>query len=235
MADTHKLPHVAKLLNLIQLFLIFHTIVYNDICYIHTANRSKQTILRSAIYGKRFQQARSTVNRPLNVWQKHGQICICLPDSTKDITIFVDVELNPGPTSRKSQSTESSRNATTTRRTYKTRPRLLSSYNLKCIVSNAQSLKSFKKIQDSDGQLKLAQNLHRFQDLVYSEDADIVCVNETWFNHTIDNHEVLHNGYTIYRKDRSEQRAGGVLIALKTEVFKSVREFFSFSICKISR
>ena len=164
------------------------------------------------------------MNRPLNVWQKHGQICICLPDSTKDITIFVDVELNPGPTSRKSQSTESSRNATTTRRTYKTRPRLFSSYNLKCIVSNAQSLKSFKKIQDSDGQLRLAQNLHRFQDLVYSEDADIVCVNETWFNHTIDNHEVLHNGYTIYRKDRSEQRAGGVLIALKTEVFKSVRE-----------
>ena len=146
MADTHMLPHVAKLLNPIQLFLIFHTIVYNDICYIHTANRSKQTILRPAIYGKRFQQVGSTVNRPLNVWQKHGQICICLPDSTNDIIIFLDIEPNPGPTSRKSQSTESSRNATTTRRTYKTRPRSFSSSNLKCIVSNAESLKNFQKI-----------------------------------------------------------------------------------------
>ena len=32
----------------------------------------------------------------------------------------------------------------------------------------------------------VACNLHQFQDLVYSEDMDVVCVNETWLKESID-------------------------------------------------
>lgn len=37
--------------------------------------------------------------------------------------------------------------------------------------------------------------------------------------------ELLHSGYLIYRNDREKRRAGGVLIAVKTCVFKSVTEY----------
>ena len=95
---------------------------------------------------------------------------------------------------------------------------------IKCMVSNTQSLKSLKKVVNNDGSKALACNLHQFQDLVYSEDMDVVCVNETWLNESIDNSEILKDNYTIFRKDRSHNRAGGVLIAIKNAVFKSIRE-----------
>ena len=53
---------------------------------------------------------------------------------------------------------------------------------------------------------------------------DVVCVNETWLNESIDNSEILKDNNTIFRKDRSHNQAGGVLIAIKNAVFKSVRE-----------
>ena len=65
--------------------------------------------------------------------------------------------------------------------------------------------------------------LQRFQGLVYSEDLDIVCVNETWLNDAIVDSEILHDGYTIFRNDRKHNRAGGLLIAIKSVGFKSVR------------
>ena len=63
------------------------------------------------------------------------------------------------------------------------------------------------------------------QDLVYSENPDVVCVNEMWLNKDISDSEILHSGYTIYRKDRANRAGGGVLIAIKTGSFKSVKEF----------
>ena len=48
----------------------------------------------------------------------------------------------------------------------------------KCMVLNARGLKSWNKVQDANLQTELVYNLHRFQNLVCSEDADIVCVNE---------------------------------------------------------
>ena len=53
---------------------------------------------------------------------------------------------------------------------------------------------------------------------------DVVCVNETWLNESIVNSEILKDNYIIFRKDRSHNRAGGVLIAIKIAVFKSIRE-----------
>ena len=56
---------------------------------------------------------------------------------------------------------------------------------IKCMVSNAQSLKSQKKVVNSDGSKVLACNLQQFQDLVYSEDMDVVSVNETWLKRSL--------------------------------------------------
>ena len=66
-------------------------------------------------------------------------------------------------------------------------------------------------------------NLERFQNFVYTEDIDIVFVNETWLSHSINNAEILHAGYTVVRNDR-EDRGGGVLLGIRTEIFKSIRE-----------
>ena len=66
-------------------------------------------------------------------------------------------------------------------------------------------------------------NLERFQNLVYSDDLDIVCVNETWLSGHVYNAEILHSGYSIVRIDR-KTRGGGVLLGIKTAVFTSVRE-----------
>ena len=66
-------------------------------------------------------------------------------------------------------------------------------------------------------------NLTRFQELVYTEDADLAFVTETWLNKDISNTEILTNDYEIYRKDRGS-RAGGVLLAVKSNTFISVHE-----------
>ena len=66
-------------------------------------------------------------------------------------------------------------------------------------------------------------NLERFQNLVYSDDLDIVCVNETWLSGHLYNAEILQSGYCTVRKDRKTQ-GGVVLLGIKTAVFKSVCE-----------
>ena len=74
----------------------------------------------------------------------------------------------------------------------------------KCLVVNARSLLSFHK---KDG--KQLCHLRNFQDLVYSEEADLLWVTEIWLKDDIESSENLPWGYTIYRKDR-KSRAGGV-------------------------
>ena len=48
-------------------------------------------------------------------------------------------------------------------------------------------------------------------------------MNETWLSGHVYNSEILHSGYCIIRKDR-KTRGGGVLLGIKTALFKSVRE-----------
>ena len=50
--------------------------------------------------------------------------------------------------------------------------------HLKCVTLNAQSLKSLHKT----GTETIISNIHCFQGLVYGDDIDITCVNETWLN-----------------------------------------------------
>ena len=42
-------------------------------------------------------QVSAVPKSPISIWQKHGEICLYLPTSPKDITIAMDVEIQPGP------------------------------------------------------------------------------------------------------------------------------------------
>ena len=91
---------------------------------------------------------------------------------------------------------------------------------MRCLAINARSLISVHGMNNCEGN---CCNLERFQNLVYSENSDIVCVSETWLRDDINNAEILHSGYTIFRIDR-KSRGGGVLLVVKSSSFKSVRE-----------
>ncbi|XP_048586215.1 uncharacterized protein LOC116614508 [Nematostella vectensis] len=92
--------------------------------------------------------------------------------------------------------------------------------SIKCLGINARSIKSTHKVGSA-----IVCNSERVQDLAYSENADIVFINETWLNSSISNEEVFHSGYTIYRRDRNDREGGGVLIAAKSDSFKAIKEW----------
>ena len=129
----------------------------------------------------------------------HALICILLSG---------DISLNPGPNSQHQQPQMQS----------------LKGYPATCLVINARSLKSLHVTDD-----KQVCNLSRFQQLVYSESADMVWVTETWLTKDIHNTEILPTGYSIYRKDRKTRNGGGVLLAIKSDSFNSSRELVNSS------
>ena len=89
----------------------------------------------------------------------------------------------------------------------------------RCLVVNARSLVSIHKTNG-----KNSCHLTNFQNLVYTEQADLVWVTEAWLRNDILSSEILPWGvYTIFRKDR-KSRAGGVLLAVKSTTFSSCRE-----------
>ena len=98
------------------------------------------------------------------------------------------------------------------------------SSKIKNLLLNARSLISVHRNTEGNGTI---WNLHQFQDLVYAENAGVVYVNETWLGSEIADLELLHAGYTIYRKDRINKRGGGVLIAVKSDLFLSIHEYVS--------
>ena len=77
---------------------------------------------------------------------------------------------------------------------------------LRCLSFNTRSLKSVNKHEDGS----TTSNLSVFQDLVYSENFDIITVTETWLNDTISNKEILPCGYNIVRRDRMTEKRGVV-------------------------
>ena len=93
-------------------------------------------------------------------------------DATFRLLMSGDINPNPGPVSASTAG------------------------KINCLVMNARSLKSFHK--DSTTNWQSVCNLHRFQDLVYAENADVICVNETWLNLNNSNSEMLHSGFTIF-------------------------------------
>ena len=133
--------------------------------------------------------------RPLVSNQPQESTCIYL----HIILLAGDICVNPGPNSNM--------------RNVQNQPRQQhrKDFPINCLVVNARSLKSLHKLNGK-------QVCNRFQELVYSENADLVWVAETWLNKDIANMEILPTSYTLYRKDRAS-RAGGVLLAVKTNSY----------------
>lgn len=78
---------------------IFIVLAFYQLCYLNIVfKQPKMTILRSISLGLPRNNIKSGArlpSRPICVWTKHGHLCYLLP--WKDITIYMDVELNPGP------------------------------------------------------------------------------------------------------------------------------------------
>lgn len=84
---------------------------------------------------------------------------------------------------------------------------------------NTRSLKNHLK---HDGEV--TSNIHQFQDPVYSENNDIIRVNESWLNEDVLSCEILDRPYQIFRKYRSGREGEGVLVTVKKELFRCLRE-----------
>lgn len=132
------------------------------------------------------------------------------------ILLVGDIATNPGPTNM-NYSKARNPDSTTSPDHYLQSQNNNFSHNrkpfAKFLVVNARSLLSFHK---KDG--RQSCHLSNFQDLVYSEEADLVWVTETWLKDDVESSEILPWGYTIYRKGR-KSRAGGVLLAIKSSSF----------------
>ena len=92
---------------------------------------------------------------------------------------------------------------------------------INCLVINAriQSLKIYHKAAQQTG-----------NPCVTSFASRTWCAPKTLtiyasMRQNISNSEILHSGFTIFRRDRSDRGGGGVLIAIKTASFKAVKEF----------
>lgn len=84
---------------------------------------------------------------------------------------------------------------------------------IKCATMNARSLKSVQKVSPQID--SIISNLQRFQNFVYGENLDVVCVNEAWLNESIVDSEILNSDYHILHEKRVGRKSGGVLIAIK--------------------
>ena len=84
----------------LTVFLVFNSEVlsgeHHDSSVTFKVFIGKQTIF-NLIVNRRKLSRLLVPNRAISVWQKHGEICLFLPYSFKDITIAMDVEKQPGP------------------------------------------------------------------------------------------------------------------------------------------
>lgn len=96
--------------------------------------------------------------------------------------------------------------------------------SLNCILLNARSLKSMHT-QYENQTAKISTNIARLQNLLCSEETDVVFVTETWITTDIQTTEILPTDFTAFRKDRESSRGDGVLlVAVKTDLFKAIKE-----------
>ncbi len=82
---------------LLILFVLFHALFHQTIDY-GDHNAIFGQIESPGRWHKRYflcKDGRHYPSRPLYAWTRHGYICYILPQ--KDITIYMDVQLNPGP------------------------------------------------------------------------------------------------------------------------------------------
>ena len=81
-----------SLLNLFYILQFYMVLQPKSLCYpILTKFNAKTSFIKN-------NQELNFPRRPISVWYKHGPTCLVLP---KDLTVHMDVELNPGPLQKK--------------------------------------------------------------------------------------------------------------------------------------
>ena len=100
-------------------------------------------------------------------------------------------------------------------------PNTAPSTGLNVLYLNARSIKAFVPLDDDPSRKVCKMSI--LQELVYSNDYDVVSICETWLNDSVMSAEIL-TGYNIYRKDRPGRTGGGVLIAVKSDIRSSHRK-----------
>ena len=83
----------------ITMFLVFHLLIVTRFRYVSShndviASPAKQNC-NLIVKRRKLCQVSAVPKRPISVRQKHGEICLYLPTSPKDITIAMNVEIQP--------------------------------------------------------------------------------------------------------------------------------------------
>jgi hypothetical protein len=137
--------------------------------------------------------------------------CSLHVNSKDSESYYKNVKLNNNTNDEVNDSVNANEAGFTTE--YKKVPKKCSHGKVKIIYLNARSLKTVNSN---------INKLVDFQNLVYLSECDVVSVGETWLNNSVLNSEILDlNNYVIYRRDRENQRGGGVLVAVKKEIQSS--------------
>ena len=87
----------------IFLVLLMLASIFADFSRLYEVLHLEQATFR--VYQSKFLRLKRKlfVLRPVCLWTKHGYLCYSLPVKI-DLTVYMDVELNPGPTSLSSRS-----------------------------------------------------------------------------------------------------------------------------------
>ena len=160
-------------------------------------------LLKVKIFTNGFKRQRKFRQRPLAYSTKlilRLRLLLYAFYSVFLIKLSGDVEINPGPQSNTSQNSQRKK-------------------TVKCASINVKSLTS--TVKSAKGEI--SSNRQRFQNFVYAEHIDIVFANETWLSNSVDNVDLLHSEYGIFRNDR-EGRGRDVILGIRTGISKSVRE-----------
>ncbi len=129
-----------------------------------------------------------------------------------------DVEINPGPSTQSMRYTEKLQPQSSTKIQHQLLRNSCPSVN--CVVLNARSLTSIHKKND-----QIFSNMNCMQNFLIAENIDIAFVTETWLTKNILDNEILAcNDFNIFRKDRQTSRGGGVLLAVKSSLFCSIKQ-----------
>ena len=81
---------------------------------------------------------------------------------------------------------------------------------LPCYFLNARSIKKIATHQ---------YKIREFKELMYTINPALIGISETWLNDNIKNdHVISETEYTFHRKDREEQKGGGVLCLVKNSI-----------------
>ena len=89
-------------------------------------------------------------------------------------------------------------------------PPYINSVELPCYFLNARSIKKIATHQ---------YKIREFKELMYTINPALIGISETWLNGNISNQQVIsETDFKFHRKDREEQKGGGVLCLVKTSI-----------------